>query len=267
MSVLAIAGFHRSGTSMATELLVRGGLFVGEDLIGANSSNPYGHFEDREIVRLHDDLLADMGLDWQVTGTVGPVVSASGWQRMARIADVNRARHRRWGFKDPRNCFFLGPWKHIVPDMKVLVVYRDPRECADSLARRHADQWVRRSGPSEVHLQFWRRPDLALRMWVAHNRVLVDWARAHREDTLVVPHRLIADGYPLVGAVNAVLGTGLDRVDTREVFDPRVAREATEPMAVSSREVVDDVLDVWADLEDLAEEDAIRHEEAHGALG
>ena len=61
-SVLVVAGFHRSGTSLVTEILSRAGLFVGDDLIGANPSNPYGHFEDREVVRLHDRLLADVGL-------------------------------------------------------------------------------------------------------------------------------------------------------------------------------------------------------------
>lgn len=261
MSVLAVAGFHRSGTSMATEILVRGGLFVGEDLIGANPSNPYGHFEDREIVRLHDGLLADVGLTWQVAAPFVPAISPERWRQMARIADGNRARHRRWGFKDPRVCFFLSAWKYLLPDLKTVVVYRDPRECADSLARRHADQMVQQSGPAEVHRQFWLQPDLALHMWVAHNRALVDFARAHRDHTLVLPHAAIVNGVSLIDAVNRALGVGLDDVDNREVLDPQVIGARRGPQVVSSSGVVESILDVWADLEDLADEDVGRYTE------
>ncbi len=59
---LIIAGFHRSGTSATAQLLRQAGLFIGDELLDANSSNPYGHFEDREIVTLYDQSLADNDL-------------------------------------------------------------------------------------------------------------------------------------------------------------------------------------------------------------
>lgn len=262
-SVLVVAGFHRSGTSLVTEILSRAGLFVGEDLIGANPSNPYGHFEDREVVRLHDRLLADVGLTWHVERPFTPAVRPERWRQMAQIVDARRARHRRWGFKDPRNCFFLGPWKYLVPEMKVLAVYRDPRECTWSLERRHLRDLHRESGPADLHRLFWERPDHGLRMWVAHNQALLDYARAHREDTLVLPHTAITDGLPVVEAVNRGLGCDLDPVDNREVFDPSVTRGRPGRQRVCSTGVVTEVLDTWRDLEELAGQDAARHGAAH----
>lgn len=55
---LIITGFHRSGTSTTAQLLHRAGLFFGYELLEALPSNPYGHFEDREVVNLHPQILA-----------------------------------------------------------------------------------------------------------------------------------------------------------------------------------------------------------------
>lgn len=266
MTVLVVAGFHRSGTSMATELLMRAGLHVGQDLIGANPSNPYGHFEDREVVRLHDRLLADAGRTWHVDEPFTPVVTVDRWRTMARMVDRRQARHRTWGFKDPRVCFYLSAWKYLVPEMRTLVVYRDPRECAWSLERRHARDLHRASGPAELHRLFWERPDHALRMWVEHNRALVEFARRHREHTLVVPHDAVTDGLGLVAAVNDALGTGLIELDPREVFDPSVTRGRPGRQAVSSPDTVEAVLSTWADLEDLAAADTRRYDRGARAL-
>lgn len=258
-SMLAIAGFHRSGTSMATEILSRAGLHIGDELIGANPSNPYGHFEDYEIVRLHDRMLADAGLTWHVDEPFTPVIRADRWTHMARIVDARRARHRRWGFKDPRVCFYLSAWKYLVPQMKTVIVYRDPRECAWSLERRHLRDIHRQSGPAHLHRLFWERPDHALRMWVVHNQALVEFAHAHRRDTLVLPHSAISSGLPLVDAVNSALDVGLAPVDNREVFDPSVTRTRPGRQSVSARTTVESVLSTWRELEELASDDASRY--------
>ena len=63
---LIIAGFHRSGTSLVCQLLHRAGLFLGDELLGATFSNPNGHFEDAEVVELHERILADNGRTWRV---------------------------------------------------------------------------------------------------------------------------------------------------------------------------------------------------------
>ena len=54
---LIIAGFHRSGTSLVSQLLHRAGLFLGYDLMGASFSNPHGHYEDIEVYDLHEQIL------------------------------------------------------------------------------------------------------------------------------------------------------------------------------------------------------------------
>ena len=112
---MIIAGFHRSGTSLTARLLHRSGLFLGDALLGAHPSNPYGHFEDLEVLNLHEKILADNGLDMFVEDPFIPSLGKSHWRRMRSIAEKREAGHLLWGFKEPRASLFLMLWKHILP--------------------------------------------------------------------------------------------------------------------------------------------------------
>ena len=143
---LIIAGFHRSGTSLTAQLLHRAGLFLGDDLLEANPSNPYGHFEDRDVVGLHQNIFADNGLTWIVGEPFLPVVRPSRWERMKQIIERRNSEHRLWGFKDPRACLFIMLWKYLMPDAKVLLVYRHFTGPTRSLASRHSAALVLQRG-------------------------------------------------------------------------------------------------------------------------
>ena len=199
---LVIAGFHRSGTSATAQLLHRAGLFLGYELLEPLPSNPYGHFEDREVVNLHQEILADNDRTWLVGEPLLPVVSGARWARARGMIERRNAEHALWGFKDPRACLFLMIWKYLLPDMKVLLVYRHFSESTHSLGRRHSSDLFMRMGNPRIHRRFWEEPDLALRMWLVHNEVLLAFARAYPEDTLAVSMDMIRDGFPLVHAVN-----------------------------------------------------------------
>src|SRR3712207_4073700 len=56
--VIILAGSHRSGTSLLGRYLMASGVNVGKTLLGPLPSNPYGHFEDLELVQLHERSLA-----------------------------------------------------------------------------------------------------------------------------------------------------------------------------------------------------------------
>ena len=78
MSPLLILGMHRSGTSLAASLLESAGLHVGQRLLGANASNPRGHFEDEDFVEFQQAVLRrlDMNEDGWVVATSPPVPDA-----------------------------------------------------------------------------------------------------------------------------------------------------------------------------------------------
>jgi hypothetical protein len=248
---LIIAGFHRSGTSAAAQLLHRAGLFLGYELLQALPSNPYGHFEDREIVDLHHGILADNDLTWLVGEPFLPVVSEARWQSMRQIIERRNAEHALWGFKDPRACLFIMLWKYLLPDMKILLVYRHFSESTHSLGQRHSSDLFLRRGNSYIHRRFWEEPDLALRMWLVHNKALLAFARAYPQDTLTVSMDMIRDGFPVIWAINRRWNLGLEDVPVGEVYDPRITARRSRRQLVSDRSLIGEVLSTWEALEGL----------------
>src|SRR5918992_6042940 len=106
--------------------------------MGATFSNPHGHFEDIQAYDLHQQILADNGRTWLVTEPFMPVITESHWQQMERFIQRRNAEHHLWGFKDPRVCLFVMIWKHLLPNAKVLLVYRHFSDAAYSLGRRQS---------------------------------------------------------------------------------------------------------------------------------
>ena len=249
---LIIAGFHRSGTSLTAQLLAHAGLFLGERLLEEDLSNKYGHFEDVEVKNLHGQILSDCGLDWRVTGPVLPVVTDRVWSRIEHLVEKRCAEHRLWGFKDPRACLFLPIWKYMLPDAKVLAVYRNVADSTHSLKKRHSTQMFSNSGPSAVHRSFFEDPDLAPRMWLAHNREILTFASHYPEDTMVVSLDMIQDAFPLVWALNKRWHLGLRDVSAFEVFDAQAISSERRKSPVRNRDLADEVDVVERELERLS---------------
>lgn len=250
---LIVAGFHRSGTSLVCQMLQRAGLFLGYDLLGANPSNRYGHFEDVEILNLHERILADNGKTWQSGEAFVPTITDAHWNEIRRIIERRNAEHELWGFKDPRVCMFLPVWKHSLPKAKVLIVYRHFSDSTHSLSRRQSAELFSGRGSWEQVGRLWEEPDLALRMWLVHNEALLSFARACPEDTMTVSLEMIHRGFPLVGAISDRWDLGLDETLASEVFDPNAttARRARQP--VSDRRLIPRVENVWRELERSSE--------------
>ena len=259
---LLIAGFHRSGTSATAQLLHQAGLFIGDELLDANPSNPYGHFEDKEVVSLHDQIFADNGTTWLVDEPLLPVVNEARWSGMRSIIERRNTGHRLWGFKDPRVCLFMMLWKYLLPDAKVLLVYRHFADSTYSLGKRHSSDLFWGRGSAFMHRRFWEEPDLALKMWLVHNKALLAFARAYPEDTLAVSHDMIRDGFPIVWAIEKRWRLGLADVPVGEVFDPSVTARRSGWQPVSDQRLIGEVCTTWRSLESLGRKTERMIEEA-----
>ncbi len=248
---LIVVGFHRSGTSLLTQLLHAAGLFVGDDLLGAMPSNPYGHFEDRGVLELHRQILSDHGLGWQVDHPVDFHLSRENWRWMQDFVGRRDREHRDWGFKEPRACLFLGAWKYVAPDAKFVIVYRDPSECVRSMTSRQATDYFNRSGPLEDHLRFFREPDHGLKLWDTYNRAILHFAAQHVDDCLVVPFTHLSNGYPVVSRINQRFGSSLEEVPTEAVFDAQATSSRDHALWVHDRHALARATNTWRRLESL----------------
>jgi hypothetical protein len=141
--IICIIGMHRSGTSMMAGLLHQCGLYLGPEnqLLGANSGNPEGHFEHKGFFRINEALLEHIGGSWDFPPTLKP-----GWEhddsleglRNDAKALVNTFYGKLpWGWKEPRTTILLPFWRSIVPQLRFVICVRSPLEVAKSLAKRN----------------------------------------------------------------------------------------------------------------------------------
>ena len=193
-TAVCVTGMHRSGTSFTMRALHLLGLELGAEdtLMAPGPDNRAGYWENRLVKELDDELLAELGGSWDQP----PLVEA-GWERAddldpwrQRAADILEASFghvaagTRIGFKDPRLSLLLPFWRTVVDITTTIIVVRDPREVAASLATRNglhpshaALLWMRylfaaaRHDPGHLvltHAEFFADTDGAVDRIVAH---------------------------------------------------------------------------------------------------
>lgn len=142
---LLVLGMHRSGTSALTRIVNLLGTPLGNDLLPAHPDNQAGFWEHREVVLLHDELLAALGTSWddprpiadhELEGdTVQPFRD-----RLRAILEREFEASPSFAIKDPRLCRLLPLWLPLLEEMNVrplcILTGRHPDEVAASLGRR-----------------------------------------------------------------------------------------------------------------------------------
>jgi hypothetical protein len=183
-NVLIILGMHRSGTSLLARYLTESGVFMGYRLLEQHATNPAGHYEDKDILSLHHDLLRannhDHKIIKKVAWHIGPEFHRRGEQIVA-----DRSQYAVWGWKDPRTCLFLDFWKSHVPDANYLICYRRYSEVITSLITRDitfyrelTSRLQRIRHPRYKSEEIYEMANTYLRVWIYYNSVLL----AHMED-------------------------------------------------------------------------------------
>lgn|SRR5512146_711775 len=216
-----ILGSGRSGTSMAAGILATAGYFMGEELWPADIGNPKGYFEDREVNKINDELIAlvapktpPRGLRKFLLGDIPILGHYQHWVAVLppsvsiacppaiseRIAAVTA--REPFCLKDPRFSYTLPAWRPYIGDALLLCVFRDPSVTASSMVRecKRADH-MRGTKVDER----W-----ALKVWEAMYRYILevhyprggDWLFVHYDQLL--DHRADAE-------LERRLGIAIDR--------------------------------------------------------
>ena len=251
---LIVAASHCSDGPLASQVLYRAGLPIGDRLRPGRRGGARERFEDANVIGLHEKILKDNGLTWQVTGPSYPTVEEHHRQQIQALVEQRSGRHEYWGFQDPRACLFLEEWKKVAPRARVLMVYGNPTEVCRSMHRRYAAGMLRGTAPPRLHRGFWEVPDLALRMWLVYNRALLEFARAHPEAVIAVSLGMLREAFPLIPTLNDRWGFNLRRTQTTEIFTSTTAESNAQP--VSDKNLVGETLKTWEGLDALGQETA-----------
>jgi len=149
MKNLLILGSGRSGTSMVAGTLAKSGYFMGNRLSEERESNPGGNFEDIEINRINEELLAqvapkrpnflgnllfrDRPVLWQrwlsriPVGTEIPCPPSIS-QQIAALTQKSP-----YCFKDPRFSYTLPVWEPFLQNTVFVCIFREPASTALSM--------------------------------------------------------------------------------------------------------------------------------------
>ena len=251
MKLIVIAGFHRSGTSMVTRMFDSAGLFVGNKLLGSSPSNPYGHFEDEQILRVHDDILAENGLDWMVKDDIPLQISEPNIFRLVHLIRSRSVNHQVWGFKDPRVCLFTNIWRKLVPDAIFVVVFRDFIETTNSFLKRQSRDILMGKGSLDKHLKFWNEPDYGYRMWLVHNRNLVNLMYSGHKNVVAMTHNQILQGLNPIDVVNEKFNVGLNKIDTQSTIDFDVLSQDVRNLPQPSPSLKREMIQLWQEIQKI----------------
>lgn len=145
-----IVGMHRSGTSIVTRMLKELGLFIGWDC-GINDEATFFNRRNEKILsvcgggwdnpNVIDKLLGRPELRKKVVDLLSEDISSfhaflylgpKFYLRYRAITKLNMP----WGWKDPRNIITLPLWLEIFPSARIIHIYRNGIDVANSLARR-----------------------------------------------------------------------------------------------------------------------------------
>jgi hypothetical protein len=147
---LIVIGMHRSGTSLLAKLLQRAGVRMGNDRNAHHESDFFrelnkflfraGHADWDyptpallllEVPELRRALVEQLRARCASRGTCAYL----GWGRFLRSPRLE-AQSGPWGWKDPRSTFTLPLWLEVFPGARVLNVYRNGVDVAESLVIR-----------------------------------------------------------------------------------------------------------------------------------
>ena len=145
---IMIAGMHRSGTSMVTDILHKLGLIIGNKL---DSNNESLFFQRINIWMMSlissswDSPKSFNSIDLEVKENI--IVQLNklldsrtnsiyfGWSSIINKGSFDNIDNP-WGWKDPRNTFTENIWREVFPSLKAVYIIRHPIDIADSLLKR-----------------------------------------------------------------------------------------------------------------------------------
>ena len=160
-----VLGMHRSGTSLVAGSLEAAGLYLGE-VNNAAPFNKKGNKENKFIRNLNGALLAKIGAAWNIPPNRKVQWDRSDEERAMSLVGPCLHTARPWGFKDPRTIWTVEGWLRLLPNARMVGVFRHPSLVVRSLTSR----------PGNLAVE----TDQALRIWCAYNSELIRLHEKHR---------------------------------------------------------------------------------------
>ncbi|MEH1913875.1 glycosyltransferase [Nostoc sp.] len=189
-SIFIITGMHRSGTSLSASLMESAGVNIGERLLGIDTGNSKGHFENLDFVDFHRYALRSQGISQEGWTIQKGIDIPPQLFDKAKLIIAENATLNNWGWKDPRTTLFLDYWNNLLPQAYFIFTYRSPWEVIDSLYRRG----------DEI---FYSNPKYALQIWMHYNKIILDFYHQFPDKSILLNIDSVITDYTIISKLCA----------------------------------------------------------------
>ncbi|MBD1389789.1 tetratricopeptide repeat protein [Neiella sp. HB171785] len=251
-------GFHRSGTSLVAQSLMRAGVSMGKDLMGPTIGNALGHIEDIPVVRLHDKALAANGCDWRYAGQAELYSPEWLQSEIKQYLQTRECGSGLQGVKDPRALLFLNDWEQAAGDaIRYVFTYRHWATAANSIFNRHSRELLysrQQMSQRPGDMDFWSKPYLAFDMWAHNARKLIDFHRNCKERSLLIAQEALVDPSRSLAQLAKKIALPSSTFDSSVIQSDLTAGTYAESLlGMLSSEKIQVLNSLWEQLESAAD--------------
>ena len=183
--IYVVLGMHKSGTTLVSQMLHLSGINMGElDAgLGYDDDNKYERHATQELNRRLMHTYQIPPLNYLLRRPFRSRYDQAGYRRnndsvalvrysalsrklrndplpngMRQLVETLSATYGNWGFKDPRTCLTYPAWQRVLPEHKLIIVFRNYQQ----LLKRY-----------RVSDRNWPRLYRVLNAWTLHNSSLL----------------------------------------------------------------------------------------------
>ncbi len=125
--IYVVLGMHKSGTTLTSQILHHSGINMDDEIDPSVSYDEGNKYERQSILHLNLEILgtdsySTIDLKAPEPLTAGPDLQ----RRMQEVIGTCERRYKDWGFKDPRTALTYPLWEELLPEHRLIVVYRGP---------------------------------------------------------------------------------------------------------------------------------------------
>lgn len=140
-TLYCVVGVHRSGTSALTGAMFNMKFPMEDNFSAPRQENIKGFFEDKDLVRIHENILLKHGLKWYELDQHKLDISNSKLDKaLVKFFYRRIYEHKNFVVKDPRICLLLPLYeklaKHLRLKIKLIIIDRDSSHVSKSLSKR-----------------------------------------------------------------------------------------------------------------------------------
>jgi len=246
---LIITGFHRSGTSVLAQEFHNAGLYIGDRLMKADSSNVDGHFEDLDFFTLHNKILHDNSMSWKYTALKPINIYPKYNAYINHIINSRNSKYREWGFKDPRTSLFLDFWQQKLNSAYCVIIYRHYDECINSILNRASRDIVCTN--KEQDIEFWQDPMMAYKMWLNYNKKIIEHIKKYPNRSILISHQSLMHGFPIVKTIKDKFNFNLN-LSSKTSINKKLLSQKPANLFTIDNKLKKELDKIWGELQSLS---------------